>query len=68
MARNGNIINIYIACRHHCIMVHHITQVALFFYSLLLDVFRKSINFRDALANIVLVGKYHILPCYKTDQ
>jgi hypothetical protein len=27
-----------------------------------------AVRCMDAFGNVVLVGKYHILPCYKTEQ
>ncbi len=56
MTGNGNIVIMHIAGSNHGVMVHHIAQVALFLYSLLLDIFRNTINFSGAFVNIVPVG------------
>jgi hypothetical protein len=50
-------------------MVHTITQLALLFNRLLCCVMAiVAISRMCCFDNVMLVGKYHILPCYETEH
>jgi len=53
---------------YHYIMVHNIAQFTFFLNGLPGDSFRNAAVFNRAGNNIMLMGIYHILACYKTDQ
>ncbi len=59
---------IHIAKQLHIGMVHTITQLAFLFKGLLRRIVAiVAIRCVDAFGDVVLVGKYHNLPCYKTE-
>jgi hypothetical protein len=58
----------HIAKQLHIGMVHTITQLAFFFKGLLSRIVAiVAVLCMNAFGNVVLVGKYHNLPCYKTE-
>ncbi len=59
---------VHIAQQLHIGMVHTITQLAFLFKGLFCCIVAiVAIRCVDAFGNVVLVGKYHKLPCYKTE-
>ncbi len=68
MADNFNRVKIHLCIGDHCIMVHHVAQVALFTNCLMRYVFGDSVGAAGVFNNIMLMRVYHILACNKTDQ
>jgi hypothetical protein len=59
---------IRIAQQLHIGMVHTVAQLAFLFKGLFCRIVAIVAFGRvDAFGDVVLVGKYHILPCYKTE-
>jgi hypothetical protein len=63
MIGRDNRTKILVVSKRHAVVMHGIAKLALFCYSLLILSSLMSVIFY-----LVLVSKYHYLPCYETDQ
>lgn len=68
MEVDNNRTKIYLTVNHHSIMMHHITQITFIGYRGLWNAFNMAVSFWRSPDNIMLVGKYHILPRNKANE